>query len=54
MSSLDVSRPAAAYRFLFEVDGEIYRYLLGSRSHCKLNGWLFFGALPRYFRYNER
>jgi len=50
----DVSRPAAAYRFLFEVDGEICRYLLESRSHFKINGWLFFGALARYFRDDER
>ena len=51
---LDVSRPAATYPLLFEVAGEICRYMSIPRSHCKINGWLFFRALARYFRYNER
>ena len=50
---LDVSRPAATYPLHFEVAGEICRYMVDSRSHCKINGWLFFRALARYFRYNK-
>ena len=44
-----------------EVDGEISGYLLGSRKPLRnqlyalyQNVWLFFRALARYFRYNER
>ena len=47
--------------FLLEVDGEIRGYLLGSRKPLQnqlyalyQNVWLFFRALTRYFRYNER
>src|SRR5438105_9163081 len=47
--------------FLLEVDGEIRGYLLGSRKPLRnqlyalyQNVWLFFRALARYFRYNER
>ncbi len=47
--------------FLLEVDGEISGYLLGSRKPLQnqlyalyQNIWLFFRALTRYFRYNER
>ena len=47
--------------FLLEVDGEICGYLLGSRKPLQnqlyalyQNVWLFFRALTRYFRYNQR
>jgi hypothetical protein len=47
--------------FLLEADGEIRGYLLGSRKPLRnqlyalyQNVWLFFRALTRYFRYNER
>src|SRR5437667_342528 len=47
--------------FLLEVDGEISGYLLGSRKPLQnqlyalyQNVWLFFRALTRYFRYNQR
>src|SRR6266542_7015050 len=47
--------------FILEVDGEIRGYLLGSRRPLQnqlyalyQNIWLFFRALSRYFRYNER
>ncbi len=47
--------------FLLEVDGEIRGYLLGSRKPLQnqlyalyQNVWLFFRALTRYFRYNQR
>src|SRR4029450_2094437 len=47
--------------FLLEVDGEICGYLLGSRKPFQnqlyalyQNVWLFFRALTRYFRYNQR
>ena len=47
--------------FVLEVDGEIRGYLLGSRKPLRnqfysfrQNIWLFFRALPRYSRYNER
>src|SRR4029453_3684101 len=47
--------------FLLEIDGAIRGYLLGSRKPLRnqlyafyQNVWLFFRALARYFRYNER
>src|SRR5256714_12357237 len=47
--------------FLLEVDGEISGYLLGSRKPLQnqlyalyQNVWLFFRALTRYFRCNQR
>src|SRR5262249_52208823 len=47
--------------FLLEVDGQISGYLLGSRKPLQnqlyalyQNVWLFFRALTRYFRYNQR
>src|SRR6266404_2964172 len=47
--------------FLLEINGEIRGYLLGSRRPLQnqlyafyQNVWLFFRALARYFRYNER
>src|SRR5437667_3455487 len=47
--------------FVLEVEGEIRGYLLGSRRPLQnqlyalyQNIWLFFRALARYFRYNER
>src|SRR2546427_11491881 len=47
--------------FLLEADSEIRGYLLGSRKPLQnqlyalyQNVWLFFSALTRYFRYNER
>ena len=47
--------------FVLEADGEIRGYLLGSRRPLQnqlyalyQNVWLFFRALARYFRYNER
>jgi len=47
--------------FLVEVDGQISGYLLGSRKPLQnqlyalyQNVWLFFRALTRYFRYNQR
>src|SRR5438270_10479788 len=47
--------------FVFEMDGEIMGYLLGCRRPLLnqlysfyQNVWLFFRALARYFRYNER
>ena len=46
---------------IMEVNGEISGYLLGSRKPLQnqlyalyQNVWLFFRALTRYFRYNQR